>query len=84
MKIQGFFCALILLLSSCVGTDFIDDGDPISRESLMVSPMSKAIMVGDSFQFSARYLDLDGQEAIIFPEWSSSDETIVKWIKQVK
>lgn len=36
MKKQGFFYVLILFLSSCVGTDFIDDSDmipePMERE----------------------------------------------------
>lgn len=76
MKIQGFFCALIVLFSSCVGTDFIEDGDPVTQESLIVSPMSKAIMVGEEFSFSTLYLDKKGEETIVFPIWSSSNAAI--------
>ena len=64
-------------LSSCIGTDFIDDPTNIKPIVINVSPTKTSAQVGDTTRFAAEYLDPFGnivQNAAL--AWSSSVPSI--------
>jgi hypothetical protein len=70
----GFIALLLMLLSACIGDDFVDDRvDPVIRISNPIDSMA----IDSSYAFKVLYLNNVGVEVEIEAEWSSSDETII-------
>jgi len=70
----SFSAVFLILLSSCIGDDFIDDEiDPVLR----INNQIDSLAVGSAFQFDAAFFNnvgvQDGTEVI----WSSSDQSII-------
>jgi hypothetical protein len=76
MKNSIYFKALLLLLlsSSCIQDDILDDEVP---ETLRITASIDTLGVGDTYQFNAQYTNNIGQVENRAINWSSSDETIV-------
>ncbi len=72
-KIFGLSLA-VLLLSSCIGDDFIDDQ---VEPTLRIVSMVNSIAIGESFQMEAIYFNNIGVEEEAIIEWSSSNEDII-------
>ncbi len=69
-------CSLLLiLLSGCVGTDYLDD--PIVGSKIIVSSSSLALKVNESKVVSAEYFNQYGIKEITTIAWVSADESIV-------
>lgn len=66
---------LFLLLQSCIGTDKIDVIDQEKAIQINLTPMSKGLMVGDDFTFTAQYL-LNGMQESHSLIWESSDPSV--------
>lgn len=65
---------LPILLSSCVGDDFVmDNVDPVLRITDAVDTLG----LGDSFEFKAQYLNNVGVEEVLPKDWTSSDPAII-------
>lgn len=65
--------ALLLGLSSCIGTDFVDD---TILERIVIENPLLALKVGEQYQFQATYYNSFGEEEEVDYLWSSSDESI--------
>ena len=72
-KLFGLSLA-VLLLSSCIGDDFIDDQ---VEPTLRIVSMVNSIAIGESFQIEAIYFNNIGVEEEAIIEWSSSNEDII-------
>lgn len=64
---------LLLGLSSCIGTDFVDD---TVLERIVIENPVLALKVGEQYQFQFTYYNRFGEEEAVDYLWSSSDETI--------
>jgi hypothetical protein len=65
---------LFIILTACVGIDYLDD--PIIGESILLENEQVAIAKGISFSFSPRYFDQYGIEREVRLEYTSSNPTI--------
>lgn len=72
--ITSIFILSILILSSCVKDDFIEDFvDPEIR----ITSAVESLALGDSFQFEYSYFNNIGQAENVTAIWESSDESII-------
>jgi len=70
-------CLFILAcLSSCVGTDFVDD--PIIGEKILIASNTLALFPGEKFQATAEYFDKYGVKQNAALLWQSSNPTIAE------
>ncbi len=67
-RLQILFIAL--MVSGCIGTDYLSD--PIIGERIEISPLQTALMPGDMVQLTAVYFDEFGQENEVVVVWTSS------------
>lgn len=65
----------LLALSSCIGTDIVEEA--VVPEEVSITASIDSLMVGDSFVFSADYFDMLGRRADEPVVWSSSDHAII-------
>ncbi len=74
MKNLLLYTAIITLLSSCIGDDFIDDRvDPVLR----ITDEIQSLEVNTMYQFNFAYFNNIGAEESVNPSWSSSDSSII-------
>lgn len=66
---------LTLLMSNCIGTDYLDD--PIVDERIELNTSSEDLLVGETVVLSAIYFNQYGLEEEVSLVWTSSDEAIV-------
>lgn len=64
----------LLVLSGCIGVDYLDD--PIVRESIETESQPIALLKGNSFQATARYYNQYGIEQPVDLVWASSSPVI--------
>lgn len=76
MKKTKYIIVFIVLigLSSCIGEDIIEDR---IDASLKINNPLVSIAVGDTYQYTAVYLNNVGQEENVTLQWSSSDPNII-------
>ena len=65
----------VLALSSCIGTDIVEE--VVVPEEVSITSSIDSLMVGDSFVFGADYFDMFGRRAEDPITWSSSDESVI-------
>jgi hypothetical protein len=63
--------AILFLVSSCIGTDYVDD--PIVGEQIELNVTRQALLVGESFVVIATYFDQYGIEKPAEFSWTSSN-----------
>lgn len=80
LLLRAFFMIVVLgmsVLAGCIGTDYIAD-PPLSGEaSIEVTADRGVLLIGESLQIQARYVDQNGQEVPAEFLWSSSDESVL-------
>ncbi|MEQ8303545.1 MAG: Ig-like domain-containing protein [Cyclobacteriaceae bacterium] len=65
---------LLSFLSSCIGTDFLDD--PEVSEVLEISPDRIAVLVGENVQANATYFDQFGVARDVDVNWSTNPTSV--------
>jgi len=65
---------IIVILSSCIGTDEVDD--PIVGESIVLDQEQLSLLIGNSAQATATFFNRFGIEEDVQLVWSSSDESV--------
>jgi len=65
---------IIVILSSCIGTDEVDD--PIVGESIVLDQEQISLLIGNSAQATATFFNRFGIEEDVQLVWSSSDESV--------
>lgn len=71
-----FSFILALVLSGCIGTDYIDD--PIVGEEIIVSHQTLALMPGEQAQVSAEYYDEYGIQQDVQLLWTSANTLVAE------
>lgn len=62
------------LLAGCTGTDMVDEDDgPDGEGRVEITPGAMALIVGDTFTYSARYLNEEDVEVGVSFTWTSSE-----------
>ncbi|MEL6987095.1 MAG: hypothetical protein AAGK97_04625 [Bacteroidota bacterium] len=74
MKFNILFLFSIVLLSSCIGDDIVDD---LIEPTLTITNALDTIGQDSSFAFNARYLNNVGREEIVDIMWQSSNPDII-------
>ena len=75
MKNIFLLAAMGLLISSCIGDDFVNDQvDPEIRITNSIDTLE----IGTDYQFEHMYLNEVGQEVNIDPFWSSSNPDAIQ------
>lgn len=70
-----FFLGILILLSSCIGDDFIDDQiDPV----LKIKNPVDTLAIDSSYQFEYSYLNNIGLPEMVEVEWTSSANDIIE------
>ena len=64
-----------IALSSCIGTDIVEE--LVVPAEVSITGSIDSLMVGDSFTFTADYFDTLGRRADQMIDWSSSDPGII-------
>jgi len=72
IKLIGF--CMLVLFSSCIGDDFIENGVP---PQLRIIGSVDTIKLGETFQMEAMFINNVGQETDVTIDWESSDEEII-------
>lgn len=62
-------------LTSCIGTDIVED--IIVEQTVSISNRLESLAVGDSYQFEADFFDEMGEQAMADIIWSSNNESIM-------
>ena len=62
---------LLLWLSACIGTDYVDAPLGTDRSALSLSPRSLSLMPGERASLTATYLDFDGEATPVSLQWWS-------------
>lgn len=70
------FLILAFLVSSCIGTDFIDEPLRPAAAQAAIEERSLSLFIGESQRLNFRILASDGSETIGTWQWSSRDETV--------
>lgn len=65
----------VLALSSCIGTDFVEELEV--PEEVTISEAVDSLSIGDSFQFAASHFDDFGLKTSQTINWSSTDPAII-------
>ena len=68
------FLSLVILVSSCIGDDFIDD---LVEPEVRITNLIDTIGIDDTYQFEANFLNNVGQETESTITWSSTSPEIV-------
>ena len=74
-KLLAIGLVAMLVLSSCIGTDIVEELQV--PEEVTISEAVDSLRIGDSFQFAASHFDDFGQKTEQTISWSSTDETII-------
>ncbi|MEK7256180.1 MAG: DM13 domain-containing protein [Bacteroidota bacterium] len=69
------FLFLVIFLSGCIGTDYVDD--PTVPERVVISPNIDSLEVGQTVQFSATFFNEFGQEEQAAIAWKSTAPQVV-------
>ena len=75
MKRSTPYLFFLLALYACIGTDILDEVPLIER--LFIDQQASNIMVGDQFNFTARYQSREGEQVITETTWNSSNPSII-------
>lgn len=69
-----FFLLVMVLMSACIGDDFVDDA---VEPELRITSNIQSIKVGEQFQFDATFLNNVGQVENVQVQWTSDDDNIL-------
>ncbi|MES2733734.1 MAG: DM13 domain-containing protein [Bacteroidota bacterium] len=71
--------AVLFLLASCVGTDFVDDPDSSKvPETIVISPTNASVLVGKQQTYAAKFYNHFGKEIPQVFAWSVTDTSLAK------
>jgi len=74
-KLKRFFLLIVFIgFSSCIGEDIIDDK---IDASLKIDNTLATLAVGDTYQYTAVYLNNVGQQENVALQWSSSNPAVI-------
>jgi hypothetical protein len=79
---KAFYCVLMLILYSCIGTDYVDD--EVLTSQLKITNTLNSLKKGESQTFLVKFTNAQGIEEIITPEWTSSNSEVVSMDTQGK
>ncbi|MEL6675389.1 MAG: DM13 domain-containing protein [Bacteroidota bacterium] len=74
-SLWGLALAAMVLVSSCIGDDFIDDS---IAEQLRITAQVDSLAIGDSFQLEASFFNRLGAEEAVSLNWTSLDPNLVE------
>ncbi len=66
------------LVAGCIGTDFLNEALEFDDPYIELTPLSEAIVIGETVTYRATYFDSSGVEAPAVITWSVSDSTIAR------